>query len=156
MAHDPELAHRIRTALGGKKGVPEKAMFGGVGFLLDGNLLVTASGRGGMLVRVGPEGHAAAVASPHTVAMAMGGRAMLGYVNVDAEGVASQKAVASWIERAWAHVRMLPPKRSVKKPSAKAKPAIKAKAATGTKAKAKPAASAKSRARAATSRPRAR
>lgn len=113
MAHDPDLANRIRTALSGKKGVTEKAMFGGIGFLLDGNLLVTASGRGGMLVRVGPAGHAAAIASPHTVAMAMGGRAMLGYVNVDAEGVASQKAVASWIERAWAHVRTLPPKLAV-------------------------------------------
>jgi TfoX/Sxy family transcriptional regulator of competence genes len=114
MAHDPELAHRIRTALSGKPGITEKTMFGGIGFLLDGNLLVTASGRGGMLVRVGPEGHAAAVASPHVTAMVMGGRGMIGYVNVAAEGVITQAAVASWIERAWKHVRTLAPKQGAR------------------------------------------
>lgn len=110
MAHDPELAFRIRTTIAGRPGVTEKAMFGGIGFLLDGNLLVSASGRGGMLVRVGPEAHAAAIVSPHASAMEMGGRRMLGYVRVEPAGVATQGAVASWIERAWKHVRGLAPK----------------------------------------------
>jgi hypothetical protein len=110
MTHDPELAFRIRTAIAGRPGVSEKKMFGGIGFLLDGNLLVSASGRGGMLVRVGPEGHASAIAAPHASAMVMGGRGMLGYVRVAPAGVATQGAVASWIERAWKHVRTLAPK----------------------------------------------
>jgi hypothetical protein len=110
MTHDPGLASRIRAAIAGRPGVSEKPMFGGIGFLLDGNLLVSASGRGGMLVRVGPEAHEAAVASPHTAAMEMGGRRMLGYVKVAPAGVATQGAVASWIERAWKHVRGLAPK----------------------------------------------
>ena len=108
--HDPDLAFRIRTAIAGRPGVSEKKMFGGIGFLLDGNLLVSASGRGGMLVRVGPEGHASAIAAPHASAMVMGGRGMLGYVKVEPAGVATQGAVASWIERAWKHVRTLAPK----------------------------------------------
>jgi hypothetical protein len=107
---DPALAERIRTALGSRPGVTEKPMFGGVGFLLDGNLLVSASGRGGMLVRVGPEGHASAVAAPHASPMIMAGRGILGYVKVEPAGVATQGAVASWIERAWKHVRTLAPK----------------------------------------------
>jgi hypothetical protein len=110
MAHDPDLAFRIRTAIAGRPGVTEKKMFGGIGFLLDGNLLVSASGRGGMLVRVGPDGHASAIAAPHASAMVMGGRNMLGYVRVEPAGVATQGAVASWIERAWKHVRTLAPR----------------------------------------------
>ncbi len=110
MTHDPDLAFRIRTAIAGRPGVSEKKMFGGIGFLLDGNLLVTASGRGGMLVRVGPDGHASAIAAPHASPMVMGGRGMLGYVKVEPAGVATQGAVSSWIERAWKHVRTLPPK----------------------------------------------
>ena len=121
MPHDPALAERIRAALSNRPGVTEKSMFGGIGFLLDGNLLVSASGRGGMLVRVGPDGHAAAIASPHAKAMEMGGRGMLGYVVVAAAGVVSQGAVASWIERAVKHVRTLAPKRVEKKKRAKGK-----------------------------------
>ncbi len=122
MAHDAALAMRIRAALADRAGVTEKRMFGGIGFLLDGNLLVSASGRGGMLVRVGPEGHDAAMASPHAAAMVMGGRGMRGYVKVDAAGVATPRAVASWIERAWAHVRTLAPKLGAKRAAVVKKP----------------------------------
>jgi hypothetical protein len=110
MSYDPALVERIRVAIGGRAGVTEQRMFGGIGFMQDGNLLVSARGKGGMLVRVGPQAHATAIESPHTSAMEMGGRGMLGYVIVAAPGVASQGAVASWIERAWAHVRTLAPK----------------------------------------------
>jgi len=136
MPHDPALAERIRTALSNRPGVSEKAMFGGIGFLLDGNLLVSASGRGGMLVRVGPEGHAAAIQSPHTKAMEMGGRGMLGYVVVAAPGVASQGAVASWIERAVKHVRTLAPKKVAKKRVKK--PAASPAKGSGTRSRTRP------------------
>ena len=141
MTCDPALAERIRTALGNRPGVTEKPMFGGVGFLVDGNLLVSASGRGGMLVRVGPEGHDAALVAPHATAMEMGGRSMRGYVVVAAAGVVSAGAVASWIERAWKHVRTLAPKRTVPtrarpklKPMSKPKPATTRTRARATRA----------------------
>ena len=140
MPHDPALAERIRTALSNRPGVSEKAMFGGIGFLLDGNLLVSASGRGGMLVRVGPEGHEAAIQSPHTKVMEMGGRGMLGYVVVAPPGVASQGAVASWIERAYKHVRTLAPKkiaRTIKKKAVK-KPAAGPAKGSGTRSRTRP------------------
>jgi hypothetical protein len=137
MAHDPELAFRIRTAIAGRPGVTEKAMFGGIGFLLDGNLLVSASGRGGMLVRVGPEGHASAVAAPHASAMVMAGRGMLGYVRVEPAGVATQGAVASWIERAWKHVRTLAPKTVGARRTKKKLVAAPSRATTRTPARAK-------------------
>ena len=143
MTCDPALAERIRTALGGRTGVTERPMFGGIGFLLDGNLLVSASGRGGMLVRVGPDGHDAALVAPHATAMEMGGRGMRGYVVVAPAGVASQGAVASWIERAWKHVRTLAPKRTIP-PKARPTPRARAKikpATTRTRARAKAAGS---------------
>jgi TfoX N-terminal domain len=74
MAHDEELAHRIRELLVGEDGVSEMAMFGGLAFLLHGNITVAASGRGGLLVRVDPAAVERLLAPPHVVPVEMRGR----------------------------------------------------------------------------------
>jgi len=117
MTDDP-MVGRLRTALSGLP-VTEQKMFGGVCFMLSGNMLVGTSSKRGLLVRVGKEGHAAALSRPHTTAMEMGGRAMEGYVFVAPEGTASAADLKSWLSLARAFVETLPPKpdkRSAKKP----------------------------------------
>jgi hypothetical protein len=102
------LVDRLRAALAGEN-VTERKMFGGVCFMLNGNMLVCASRRG-LLARVGKEGHAGATALPHARPMEMGGRPMQGYVLVAPEGTASDQGLRAWIARAKAYVDTLPPK----------------------------------------------
>jgi hypothetical protein len=144
-AYDVALAARIRAALAGRGSVTEKEMFGGIAFMVGGHMLVGvmkpgfgANPTGGMMVRVGPAAHATALREPHVTGPTMAGRPMAGYVIVAAEGVGTDRAVASWIERGWAFVRMLPPKPPGARSKMKAKPA--AKATPAAKAKARPAA----------------
>lgn len=103
-----ELADRVRHRLE-TLSVTEQKMFGGVCFMLNGNMLVGASPRG-LLVRVGKEGHEAALARPHARPMEQGTRTMVGYVVVDPEGVARDRDLDAWLARAVAHVGVLPPK----------------------------------------------
>jgi TfoX/Sxy family transcriptional regulator of competence genes len=107
MADDPMIG-RLRTALEGLP-VREQKMFGGTCFMLNNNMLVGTSKRG-LLVRVGKEAHAAAVARPHAKPMEMGGRGMEGYVFVDDAGTKTSKDLNSWLKRARAFVETLPPK----------------------------------------------
>ncbi len=116
MADEP-LLERLRNILTGKE-VTEQRMFGGTCFMLSGNMLVGTSKRG-LLVRVGKEGHAAALARPHARAMEMGSKTMQGYVFVASEGTASDKDLNAWIGRARAFVETLPPKAKAKKLTAK-------------------------------------
>ena len=99
MAFDENLAARIRTALGRKKGVAEKKMFGGLCFLLRGNMLVGVWKKS-MIVRVGPEEHEAAKLEPHVGEFDITGRPMKAWVMVAAEGVADERAVKEWVRRA--------------------------------------------------------
>ena len=117
MAEDP-LLDRLRRALA-PRSFTEQKMFGGVCLLVDGNMLVCASKRG-LLVRVGKEGHAAALARPHAAAMQMGGREMHGYVFVAPEGTATEAKLRKWLDLALAHVGTLPPKTSKGQPQARA------------------------------------
>ena len=80
MAYDEELAHRIRELLDGEQGVSEMAMFGGLAFLLHGNMAVAASGQGGLMVRADPEAGERLLARPHARAMEMRGREMNGWI----------------------------------------------------------------------------
>src|SRR5215831_13110345 len=106
-APDPELIRAVRSALSGVKGVTEVKMFGGIGFMLNRNLLVGASKRG-LLLRVGRDQQSLALAQPSTRPMEMRGRVMEGYVYADPP--LAPDAVRWWVEIASSYVRTLPPK----------------------------------------------
>jgi TfoX/Sxy family transcriptional regulator of competence genes len=109
MAYDEALAGRIR-ALVGAAAVTEQKMFGGLAFLVGGNMAVAASGEGGILVRVDPEESDELVATTDARLMEMRGRVMRGWLRVDAEDVASDEELARWVERGTGYARSLPPK----------------------------------------------
>ena len=109
MAHDESLAARIRDALGNKKGIDEKKMFGGVGFLLNGNMLV-GIWKDSLIVRLGAEEGEAALLEAHVRVFDITGRPMKGWVMVDAEGIEDDDQLNSWIRRATVFVQTLPAK----------------------------------------------
>ena len=109
MTYDEDLAHRIRAVLAGQAGVTEKRMFGGLGFLVNGNLAASASSRGGMLLRVDPAETDALVAGPHAERAVMRGRPMDGWLRVAVSELPDDE-VDSWIARGAAYARSLPPK----------------------------------------------
>jgi len=96
MAYDEGLAHRIRELLSEQDGLVEKKMFGGVGFMLHGNL-ACAVDKDLLVVRVGPEGHEAAMARPHTLPFDITGRAMKGWVMVAPEGCVDDEDLEAWV-----------------------------------------------------------
>lgn len=110
MAFDEQLASRVRDHLAGEA-VVEKKMFGGLAFLLGGHLCVSASGQGGLLVRVAPADSDALLAEPGAELMQMGRRApMAGWIRVAPEAVDDEAALARWVERGVGYARSLPPK----------------------------------------------
>src|SRR5437016_11050436 len=111
MAYDEELAERIRELVAGEHELTEKQMFGGLAFLIGGNMAVAASGQGGLLVRVDPADSDSLVASTNARPMEMRGRLMPGWVRVDAADVKTKRELARWVERGTAYARSLPPKR---------------------------------------------
>ena len=110
MAYDEELAGRIRALLGGRDDLTEKKMFGGLAFLLGGNMAVAASGQGGILVRVDPEESDELVASTVAEPMEMRGRQMAGWLRVDTADVAADDELAAWVDRGATYAASLPPK----------------------------------------------
>ncbi len=110
MAYDEELAARIRALLGNRPGLAEKKMFGGLAFLVGGNMAVAASGQGGLLVRVDPAESDQLVASTPASPMAMRGRSTAGWLRVDAGDVADDTALAEWVEHGARYAASLPPK----------------------------------------------
>ncbi|HYQ10114.1 MAG TPA: TfoX/Sxy family protein [Gaiellaceae bacterium] len=110
MAYDEELAGRIRALLGGRDDLTEKKMFGGLAFLLGGNMAVAASGQGGILVRVDPEESDELVASTVAEPMEMRGRQMAGWLRVDTADVAADDELAAWVERGASYAASLPSK----------------------------------------------
>jgi TfoX/Sxy family transcriptional regulator of competence genes len=109
MAYDEMLGLRIRAALGVQPGLVEKKMFGGIGFLLNGNMACGVH-RDNLIVRVGPENHAAALARPHTRPFDMTGRPMAGWIMVEPEGCATEPALMAWLEEGLDFARSLPEK----------------------------------------------
>jgi TfoX/Sxy family transcriptional regulator of competence genes len=110
VAYDEELAGRIRALLGGRDDLTEKEMFGGLAFLLSGNMAVAASGQGGILVRVDPEESDELVASTSAAPMEMRGRQMAGWLRVDTADVAADDELAAWVERGATYAASLPAK----------------------------------------------
>ena len=111
MAYDEELAERIRTLIGDEPALTEQKMFGGLAFLVGGNMAVAASGRGGLMVRVDPAESAALVATTPARLFEMRGRSMPGWLRVDAEDVQADEELASWVRRSVSFARSLPAKR---------------------------------------------
>jgi TfoX/Sxy family transcriptional regulator of competence genes len=111
MAYDEDLVNRIRELIAGESDVTEKKMFGGLAFLVGGNMSVSASGQGGVMVRVDPEATEALLAKPHTRPFEMRGREMQGWLRVDAEGLRTKRQLEPWVKRGVAYARSLPPKR---------------------------------------------
>jgi TfoX/Sxy family transcriptional regulator of competence genes len=110
MAYDEDLANRLRELLADEAAVTEKKMFGGLAFLLHGNMSVSASRNGGLLVRIDPAETDAALARPHVELMAMGGRTMDGWITVAPEGLKTKRELAAWVKRSVAYVKTLPRK----------------------------------------------
>ncbi len=111
VAYDEELADRLRKVLAGERRISERRMFGGLAFLVNGNMAIAASGQGGLLVRVHPADTAALVRKDHVKRFAMRGREMDGWIRVDAEGARTRRQLEAWARRGVAFARSLPPKR---------------------------------------------
>ena len=110
MAYDEDLANRLRELLAGEDAVTEKRMFGGLAFLVHGNMSVSASGKGGLLARIDPADTETALARPHASRMEMGGRSMDGWIRVAPEGIKTKRQLVSWVDRSLGYVRTLPAK----------------------------------------------
>jgi hypothetical protein len=110
MAYDQELAARIRGIVGDEAGLTEKKMFGGLAFLIDGNMAIAASGQGGLLVRVDPGESDKLVRTTPARLMEMRGREMKGWLRVDAADVPTKKQLSTWVRRGVGFAHSLPPK----------------------------------------------
>jgi TfoX/Sxy family transcriptional regulator of competence genes len=110
VAYDTGLADRIREVLAAERGVDEKPMFGGLAFLINGNMAVAASGQGGLLVRVPPDDSDRLLARPHVSPMVMAGRQTRGWLRVGAAGVKTKRQLQAWVVRSADYARRLPAK----------------------------------------------
>jgi TfoX/Sxy family transcriptional regulator of competence genes len=110
VAYDEDLANRIRELLSGERGVEEKRMFGGLAFLIDGNMSVAASRQGGLLVRVPPEDTDRLIDGKHVSPMVMAGREARGWLHVAADGVKTKRQLQSWVSRGTGYAKTLKPK----------------------------------------------
>jgi hypothetical protein len=110
MAYDEELAGRVRELVAGEPNLTEKKMFGGLAFLIGGNMAIAASGQGGLLVRVDPEESDELVSTTEATTMEMRGREMKGWLRVASEHVGTDEQLAGWVERGTSYARSLPPK----------------------------------------------
>lgn len=110
MAYDEELGERLRAAVQGEAGLSEKKMFGGLAFLINGNLAVSASSRGGLLLRVDPSDTEELVTQPHAEPFEMRGRDMTGWLRIAPEGLHSDDDLQRWVAIGTSYARSLPPK----------------------------------------------
>ena len=110
MAYDEDLANRIRELVADQPNLTEKKMFGGLSFLIGGNMAIAASGQGGILVRVDPEESDELVETTEARLMEMRGREMRGWLRVAPEHLGTKPQLAKWVERGAAYARSLPPK----------------------------------------------
>lgn len=111
VAYDEELAERIRELVGGEPALTEQKMFGGLAFLIGGNMAVAASGQGGLLVRADPAESDTLVATTNARLMEMRGRQMKGWLRVETDDVRTEQDLARWVERGTTYARSLPAKR---------------------------------------------
>ncbi len=111
VAYDEELADRIRALLPDDAAVSEQAMFGGLAFLVGGNMAVAASGQGGVLVRVDPADSEQLVATTTAVPMEMRGRVMRGWLRVGPDQVRTKRQLSGWVDLGVRYASSLPTKR---------------------------------------------
>jgi hypothetical protein len=110
MAYDEELAGRIRALLGDEPALTEKKMFGGLAFLIGGNMAIGASGQGGILVRADPDESDALVAASTARPMEMRGREMRGWLRVEGDDVGTDAELSKWVDIGSTYARSLPAK----------------------------------------------
>ena len=110
MAYDEDLADRVRELIAEEAELTEKRMFGGLAFLINGNMSVAASGQGGLMVRIDPAETEALIAKPHARPFEMRGREMRGWLRVDSDGVRTKRQLEPWVRRGVTYARSLPPK----------------------------------------------
>lgn len=110
MAYDEELANRIREVVQDERGLTERRMFGGLAFMIDGNMAVGASGQGGLLLRVDPGQTESLVRPPQVRRFEMRGKEMDGWLRVDADAVDSDDDLRRWVDHGVSYARSLPPK----------------------------------------------
>ncbi len=110
MAYDEALAARIRELVADEPGTSEKKMFGGLAFLIGGNMAVAASGQGGMMIRADPAESNALVESTKAEFVVMRGRQMQGWLRVDTDHVQAKRELARWVEIGTTYARSLTPK----------------------------------------------
>jgi hypothetical protein len=116
MAYDEEAAGRIRKLLSGRSDVGEQKLMGGLCFMVRGNMCCAVSGRGGLLIRVGPDAYPSLLGEPHAAPLEMRGRAMTGFVRVAPEGYRTAAGLKKWVTRATDFVATLPKKAKKKAP----------------------------------------
>ena len=114
MAYDEDLADRLRELLSEER-VTEQKMFGGLAFLVGGNMAIAASGEGGLLVRADPAEGAKLISSGKAHPMEMRGRAMDGWLRVDADDVKQKRQLEKWVKLGTSYAKSLPPKAAKKK-----------------------------------------
>ncbi len=112
MAFDEDLAHRIRELVADEPRLTEQRMFGGLAFLIGGNMAIAASGHGGLLVRADPATSEQLVATTPAEPMVMRGRPMTGWLRVDADHVRTKRQLAKWVDIGTSCARSLPVKKS--------------------------------------------
>src|SRR4051794_28190525 len=110
MAYDADLAERIRDLLAADADVTEKKMFGGLAFLVGGNMAIAASGQGGLMVRVDPSQSEPLVAKSNARPMVMRGKEMAGWLRVDTADVRTKRQLAKWAGIGTTYARSLPSK----------------------------------------------
>lgn len=110
MAYDEELAERVRAIAQGTDGLSEKRMFGGLAFLVNGNLAAGASGQGGLLLRVDPAQTEELIGQPRARRFEMRGREMNGWLHVDTDAAMTDDELAAWVQRGLTYAQSLPPR----------------------------------------------
>jgi TfoX/Sxy family transcriptional regulator of competence genes len=111
VAYDSGLADRIRELLGALPGIDEKPMFGGLAFLIDGNMAVAVSGQGGLIVRVPPDRTEKLLARAHVSPMVMAGRREIrGWIRVESDGLTTRRRLSDWVSCGIDYARGLPPR----------------------------------------------
>lgn len=110
MTYDERLAARLRAIVAGEPGLTERRMFGGLAFLVHGNMAVAAASAGGLLLRVDPARNEELLADPAAAPFEMRGREMSGWLRVDPAGLGSDEELERWADVGLSYARTLPPK----------------------------------------------
>lgn len=110
MAYDGDLAYRIRELVANQPGVDERRMFGGLAFLINGNMAVAVSGKGGLMVRVPPDNTEKLLSGDHVEPMIMAGRETRGWLRVSVAGVKTKRQLQGWVNHGVDYAKSLPRK----------------------------------------------